>query len=233
MPLRIRLVCAGAVGCLLLVGLGYIAQPWLQSGATYPWKAAGLFAALMAAAIAFIREHPFPRLGPANRVTVIRAMLVALTAGLIREPATSRVAAAALVAITVIGVLDGVDGWLARRSRMASAFGARFDVETDALLIMVVSVLVWTHGKAGAWILACGMLRYTFVAAAWPLPWMASPLSPTRRAKTVAVASLVGLSVALAPFVPPPLSRLVAAATLASLTWSFAVDVRRLWRQRA
>lgn len=230
--LRVRLIVAGAAGCLLLIGVGLVARDWLAPGVWYPWKAAALFAALVATALAFVGQHPFPRLGPANRLTLVRAMLVALTAALIGEAPTPRVAAAAIVATAVITVLDGVDGWLARRSRMGSAFGARFDMETDALLVMVMSALVWTHGKAAVWILACGLLRYAFVAAGWVLPWMAGPLSPTHRAKTIAIASLVGLSVALAPFVPPPVSGIVAAVTLASLAWSFGVDVRRLWRQR-
>ena len=62
-------------------------------------------------------------------------------------------------------LLDGVDGWLARRHRIASAFGARFDMEIDALLILALSVLAWRHEKAGAWVVASGLLRYAFVAA--------------------------------------------------------------------
>src|SRR5688500_4292724 len=120
-PLRIRLTVAGAVGSLVLLGVAYMARVWLAPGVAYPWKATALFAALIATALAFVGQHPFPRLGPANHVTIIRAMLVALTAGLIGEAPTPRVAAAAIVATTVIAVLDGVDGWLARRSRMASA----------------------------------------------------------------------------------------------------------------
>jgi multidrug efflux pump subunit AcrA (membrane-fusion protein) len=38
-------------------------------------------------------------------------------------------------------MLDGVDGWLARRHEIASRFGARFDMEVDALLILALSVL--------------------------------------------------------------------------------------------
>jgi hypothetical protein len=45
------------------------------------------------------------------------------------------------------------------------------------------------------------------------------------------VCHLVGLTVALAPIVPAPHSAFAAAGTLAALIWSFAVDVRRLWRK--
>jgi phosphatidylglycerophosphate synthase len=130
-----------------------------------------------------------------------------------------------------MGVLDGLDGWLARRTGMASEFGARFDMETDAALILVLSILVWQHGKAGAWVLLSGLMRYAFVAAGWLLPWLARPLQSTRRGKTVAVGQLVGLSVALAPMVPAPLSDVAAALTLTALAWSFAIDIARLARQ--
>ena len=231
-PLGLRLAGAGALGCLLVAGAGIAARPWLDTGAAYPWKAAAVFAAMVAFAIRLVGQHPFPRFGPANRVTTVRAMLVALMAALVGEPETPRLAAAAVVAASLAAVLDGVDGWLARRTRLSSVFGGRVDMETDALLVMVLSVLVWRHDKAGAWVLAGGLLRYAFVAARWPLPWMAGPLVPTRRGRAAAVAHVIGLIVALAPVGAVPNSAVAAAATLASLTWSFAVDVGRLWRQR-
>ena len=178
-----------------------------------------------------IGKHPYPRFGPANVVTTIRAMLVALVAVLIGRPATPEMLWLVIGLTAVMGALDGLDGWLARRTRMASEFGARFDMETDAALILVLSILVWQHGKAGAWVLLCGLMRYAFVAAGWLLPWLARPLQSTRRGKTVAVGQLVGLSVALAPIVAVPLSAVAAALTLTALAWSFAIDIARLSRQ--
>ena len=136
-----------------------------------------------------------------------------------------------LVSIAIVAVLDGVDGWLARRSAQHSAFGARFDMETDAALILILSVLVWQHEKAGAWVLACGLMRYGFVVAGWILPWMAGPLRSTLRGKSVAIGQFVGLGTALLPVVRVPFSTIVAAITLATLVWSFAVDIAWLKRQ--
>jgi phosphatidylglycerophosphate synthase len=133
--------------------------------------------------------------------------------------------------VAILAVLDGLDGWLARRSGQASRFGARFDMETDAGLILVLSILVWQHEKAGAWVLLCGLMRYGFVAAGWRLSWLAQPLPSTRRGKTVAVGQLLGLSVALAPIVPAPLSAIAAALALTALAWSFAIDIKWLSRQ--
>jgi phosphatidylglycerophosphate synthase len=130
-------------------------------------------------------------------------------------------------------VLDGIDGWLARRARMSSPFGARFDMETDAFFMLVLSILVWRHDKAGAWVVAIGLMRYAFVAAGWWLPWLARPLRSTWRGKAVAVGQFAGLGVALLPVVPVPASTLVSGAALAALVWSFAIDVKFLFKERA
>ena len=100
----------------------------------YPVKAAACFGAIMLIALARVHaHHPFSRFGPANQVTAVRALLVALVAACIGEAGSTRVATAAVAAAAMSTILDGADGWLARRSGMASAFGARFDMEVDAL----------------------------------------------------------------------------------------------------
>src|SRR5687767_7356864 len=68
-------------------------------------------------------------------------------------------------------MLDLVDGPIARRTGRTSAFGARFDMETDAFLVLTLSVLVWRAGHAGPWVILSGLLRYAFVAAGWVVPW--------------------------------------------------------------
>ena len=140
------------------------------------------------------------------------------------------------MAVVLLGALatalDGLDGWVARRTQTESAFGARFDVEVDALLILVLAILAWRYGKAGPWVLSSGLLRYAFVAAGWILPWMNKPLTPTRRAKVICVVQIGGLLIALLPAVTPPASGAIAGAALAALIYSFALDVERLRRSR-
>lgn len=200
-----------------------------ELGGQYPLAAATAFVALAVVVVrAAGHAHPYSRFGPANGVTVVRAGLVALLAGGIGNPAAASFLWWAIGVTTLVTALDGVDGWLARRTRMASGFGARLDMETDAALILVLSIFVWQHQKAGAWVLLCGLMRYAFVAAGWMIPWMAQPLRSTWRGKAVAVVQFIGLGLALAPIVPPSVSTPIAAATLAALTWSFALDIRWL-----
>src|SRR5262245_9277906 len=137
-----------------------------------------------------------------NHVTAIRAAIVFFLASLVFAPPQPSIAWIAVVASTVAAVLDGVDGWLARRTGTMSEFGARFDMEVDALLILVLALIAWWWDKAGGWVLMSGLLRYLFVAAGWILPWMRRPLSPTQRARVVCVVQIVTLIVAIAPILP-------------------------------
>ncbi len=175
--------------------------------------------------------HPFDRVGPANLVTAIRAVLTLTVAALAIGRTSERTAWAAVGLGLVATLLDGLDGWLARRSGMASVFGARFDMEVDAFLILALSVLTWRQGKVGAWVVLSGLLRYIFLAAGWCLVWMRRPLPASRRRQTVCVIQIAALLVALLPVVPPAVATWLTALSLASLCYSFLVDV--LWLRRA
>ena len=105
-------------------------------------------------------------------------------------------------------------------------------METDALLILVLSTLVWRHGLAGPWVLASGLMRYVFVAAALVLPWMNRALPSSRRRQAICVVQIAALIAALAPIVPASAALALAAGSLALLTWSFTVDVAWLHTRR-
>jgi phosphatidylglycerophosphate synthase len=220
----IALACAAVVGAAALLGA------FLDDGAVVVRAAA--IAAVGGAGLAWLwlRHRRAEAFGVANSVTLARAALTVLLVALLGTAPTPAVGWV-VVAFGTAGVaLDGVDGALARRRNEASSFGARFDMETDALLILVLAALVWQHGKAGPWILAAGLMRYLFVAASWALPWFGAALPPSRRRQAVCVVQIVSLLGALVPIVVPPWSASLALAGLAALVWSFAVDV--LWLAR-
>jgi phosphatidylglycerophosphate synthase len=230
-PLRASAIVSNFLGLVALIVLALMARTALPLSDRYPLKASAAFAVVMLLSFGFLRQHhPFDRFGAANQITTARAMLVALIAGLIGEPRFPVVAASAAAASVLATALDGVDGWLARRHRIASDFGARFDMEIDALLILVLAVLVWRHEKAPAWVVLSGLLRYAFVAMGAVAPWLRAPLAPSRRRQTICVIQIVALTLALLPDVRPPLSALLAAAALLTLFYSFLVDT--LWLSR-
>ena len=126
--------------------------------------------------------------------------------------------------------LDGVDGKVARATGTSTPFGARYDMELDAFLMLGLSVLIWQADRAGPWVVLIGALRYLFVAATWIWPRLRAPLVPSFRRKLVCVVQGVTLVVALGPPVPVGPARLLLAGALLLLVGSFAVDTAWLAR---
>jgi phosphatidylglycerophosphate synthase len=171
------------------------------------------------------------RLGPADRVTLFRATLVGGVAALTVDAFFRPAPVAVFVALAAVALsLDAVDGKVARRTGTVSALGARFDMEIDAFLILVLSVYVLD--PVGPWILAIGAMRYAFVAASWVLPWMRASLPPRLWRKVVAATQGVILAIAAADVLPGALRTAILLAALAVLVESFGHDVAWLWRHR-
>jgi len=219
------------VGLVALAALAVVAGEKLALGPLYTAKVLAFFAvAAVLAAAQLPAHHPFPRFGPANQATLARVALAAVLAGLVGESVGEPSVVFAVGLSVGAGVLDAVDGLLARATRMTSEFGARFDMEADSALVMVLAVLAWQFEKAGPWVLAVGLARYVFWAAGWVAPWLRRPLPPSFRRKAVCALLVVALVAGLTPVFSPLASEVVAAGALALLCYSFAVDTLWLYR---
>ena len=95
---------------------------------------------------------------PANLVTGSRLLALLLLLGL-QEYFTH--AALAVTGLLIL-LADSLDGWLARRFQTVSDFGKYLDMETDALFVLALSLLLYTNGIVGGWIIAVGLLRYVY-----------------------------------------------------------------------
>jgi len=211
---------------LLAGAIALLGAPFLALSTLAPWKTLTVLVVGAGVVLAGLpSHHPFPKLGIANQITLARGALIALLAGFVGEASSARIEMAVLVTAIIAASLDSLDGRVARRTGMSSAFGARLDMETDAALILILSVLAWQFDKAGAWVLLAGLLRYLFVTASMFLAWLRQPLPPSFRRKTIAALQMAGLIVTLTPFIPPPFSSAAAAVTLALLGYSFLIDI--------
>ena len=201
-------------------GLG--SAGWL-AGAAY---LLGFWALLTAAA----RRARRDTLGPADLVTAARAVLVGgVTALAVDRVWSGTEATTPLLVIAAVALaLDAVDGQVARRTGTATPLGARFDMEVDSFLVLVLSV--WVALALGPWVLAIGVMRYAFVAAGRPAPWLRSALPSSLSAKAVAALQGVALMVAAADVLPRPAATALVGAALAALIWSFGRSGLWLWR---
>lgn len=215
-----------AVGMSVLVVL--LASLWTTVGLGRAGWAVGLACGVMLHAA--VARGCAGVLGPADLVTITRAAISCAVAALVAESFLGTAAVPVMVFLAVVAlVLDAVDGWVARRTRTASAFGARFDGEVDAFLILVLSVYV--ASTVGGWVLAIGLARYVFAVAGWPLPWMRAQLPPRYWRKVVAATQGIVLTVVAVAVAPPWLAFAALVVALALLSESFGRDVVWLWRQ--
>jgi len=175
----------------------------------------------------FSRGVPRP-FGAANWVTLIRAVIALFLLALGISSFSQTIGAewrwVAITGALLALCLDGVDGFLARKLRQASTFGARFDLETDALTMMALALLVWATNQAGPWVLLSGLMRYIFLIGGRLWPALAMPLPPRKRRQTLCVVQMVALILALIPSVRPFWAGLLCLFGLGLLGYSFAAD---------
>jgi phosphatidylglycerophosphate synthase len=176
--------------------------------------AAGLAVHAARILVARGRWTPTGGFGLANALTLLRLCLVAaLGWAFVALPRLAFVAA-----LLLVFALDSVDGRLARARQESSPFGAAFDMETDALAIMMLALLLWQHDLVAAWVLIAGLWRYVYAAIVALVPSLGeAPRSQLARVIFVVVA----LSLSLAFLPCPHLAPLLAALGTLAVSFSF------------
>lgn len=157
--------------------------------------------------------------GLANMVTTLRLVAtMGMLVGFAREPGWVLAAVALFILL-----LDVVDGWLARRSSLNSTFGARYDIESDAFLVMTLSVLLCQRGQAGPWVLLAGAWRYLYVLAPLVIPTPVGEGPRSRWGRTAYVVMVISfmLALALPQSSAEPLSLLGTSVVTLSFLYSF------------
>lgn len=190
---------------------------WVRALAAIPIVGIAMLGGLVG--VEWARWTPTGAFGVANGVTALRIGVMGLL------PLTASVGPWPLITLSLFFLcLDGLDGWLARRYRLSSTFGAFFDKETDALFLLLLCGLATFRGPLPLWILGAGLLRYGFVVVLFllPTPQKTEPRSSMAR---YAFGGMVGAL--LASFLPyPSLSHPLVVVATAGLIVSFG---RSLW----
>lgn len=113
-----------------------------------------------------------PLLGMANRLTLLRGLLVSLTAGFLVVRPEASIHASFLVWLPgglylTAALLDGVDGAWARRTGTQSALGQALDGDMDALGVLVACSLAVGSGRLPLYYLVAGLVYYLYQLGLW------------------------------------------------------------------
>ncbi|WP_427131982.1 CDP-alcohol phosphatidyltransferase family protein [Pseudarthrobacter sp. S9] len=220
---------AAALAAFLGVGIWLGATIIPDAGLRYVAIAAGA-AVIGRAAVSILRREPrFST--PADRVTLLRAVLVACCAtvtvgGLLEGPIPT-----GLVVLLGTGafLLDAVDGRVARLTGTASAEGSLLDTDTDGALVLALSCA--TAGTVGPWTLGIGLMYYLFLAVGRFRPSLKARLPSSTARKVIGAIQPSALLFALAPGVPPVLGTVALGLALPLLVFSFGRDTVELERR--
>jgi len=170
---------------------------------------------------------PVLQLGWANRLTLLRGVLIAATGGCLLQPLAGALAwLPALLYGTAAG-LDWLDGHVARRSGQTTRLGSELDTAFDALGLLVAPLVAVGGGKLHWSYLAVSIAYYLFVTG---LHWRRTrnlpvlPLPPSRLRRVLAGAQMVFVALALWPTLPAALTSLAGLCFMLPLLVGFAAD---------
>ncbi len=171
---------------------------------------------------------PYPTLGWANRLTLLRGGLIALTGGFLFQPqAVGWAAWIPGLFYTLAAILDRMDGFVARRNKQTSLLGSELDTVYDALGLLVAPLLAVGYGKIHWSFLLVSVAYYIFM---WGLHWRTThnlavyPLLPSMLRRTLAGFQMGFVAIILLPCFEAPLTIVIGIAFMLPILVGFIVD---------
>jgi CDP-diacylglycerol--glycerol-3-phosphate 3-phosphatidyltransferase len=169
-------------------------------------------------------------LGVATLLTLLRGLLVSLTAAFAAVPASAAVLRwlpAVFYGAAVI--CDRFDGVLARRLGQTTALGARLDEAMDALGLLVAPAVAVSWGRLPPWYLLVGGAYYLYRAGLWlrrrlALPVYIERVRPKRSTRIFAGLQMTLVAAALAPLASPHVTAVAATLLMGPTLAFFARD---------
>lgn len=170
----------------------------------------------------------YPGLGWANRLTLLRGGLIALTGGFLFQPqAVGLMAWIPGVLYCIAAILDRMDGFVARRSMHTSLLGKELDTVYDALGLLVAPVLAVGYSKLHWSFLLVSAAYYIFV---WGLYWRSAhnlpvyPLLPSKLRRTLAGFQMGFVAFILLPCFYAPTTIVIGIAFMLPILLGFILD---------
>ena len=176
--------------------------------------------------------------GLANRLTILRGLLVCTLAGfLFQHMPEGRLAWLPGLLFIATLIIDGLDGWIARRRGETTAFGVFLDRDFDALGTLIAILLAVHYSRLPDWYIAMGMVYYLFSFGQWLREKSGLPLYPlpaSRYRRVISVLQSTFIAAALLPLPLFPTSSLPALLVSAPVLAGFIRDWRSVsgydWR---
>jgi CDP-diacylglycerol---glycerol-3-phosphate 3-phosphatidyltransferase len=169
-----------------------------------------------------------PRFGPGNLLTLARGTIIALLVGFLFIDQLPGMWAWLPVSLYFLSDLtDFFDGYLARVSGMVTRLGETLDMNSDALGVLVATLLAYQYGTVPWWYLPFGFARYIFLLGLFihqrkELPLY--PMKPSSTRRLFAGVQMGFITVMLMPVLGPPGTSFAATVFLLPFLTIFLID---------
>ncbi len=242
--MKFELKLAGALGasvlCLIFLSLSRV-QPWLlalqwfaQASVLWAWawnatwKRRELNRLSSKAALLENADIPLLNLGWANRLTLLRGYLIALTGGFLFQPQTEGfIAWLPGLFYGVAAMLDRIDGFVARITNQTTVLGTELDTLFDAFGLLIAPLLAIGLGKIHWSYL---LLSFAFYIFQFGLRWRSKrglenyPILPSQLRRTLAGFQMGFIAFVLFPCFESPQTILCGFAFMIPVLIGFIVD---------
>jgi CDP-diacylglycerol---glycerol-3-phosphate 3-phosphatidyltransferase len=180
---------------------------WLIASVTL-WRARPLAAG---------RAASGARLGAATRLTLLRGLLVTLTAGFTLIPPVGAARWLPGVLYATAALADRCDGAVARRLGQVTAMGTHLDGAMDALGLLAAPLVAVFWGRLPPWYLLLGAAYYLYQGAIEARHRLGLPLHPERVRRNRLTRVFAGLQMTLVAVALPPVVPLAVTTLAATL----------------
>ena len=173
----------------------------------------------------------FETLGPANQITILRAVLTGVLAGFLPGAWPQGWLAWAPGGLyLLVATLDFVDGYVARVTHRTTRLGELLDMKWDGAGVLVGAALAVRYAQVPAWFLLVALARFIFLFGEWYLRRTGHPLyelDPSMIRRALAGMQMGFIAVVLLPVFTPPATQV--AATLFMLPFLIHFTRDFLW----
>jgi len=138
--------------------------------------------------------------------------------------------------IVILGMiallLDGLDGFIARKYDHVTKFGEKIDQESDNFLMLVLSISLYLNREIGAYIFLIPLYRYLFIFFMSKYDWLKTELPISQFRKFACAVTTLFMVVAQDVYFDPENTLFLVILSLFIITFSFAKDIIWLYRNK-
>ena len=129
-------------------------------------------------------------------------------------------------------ILDGADGFIARKYKESNSFGIAFDQEADNLMLLILSLSIYLNKNINIIIFLIPIYRYIFILFMYRFLWLKRELPKSFLRKFICIFTSILLIISHISYLDEYIVINIVFFALFIITFSFAKDIIWLYRKK-